>query len=45
MTALMLAILEEEHSECLTSFELADRRLVKLCCDFEQAERAGDCSV
>ncbi len=46
-TTLALCILEEEYSDCLTSFELVDRRLIKLCCDFEQNEHAGaaDCFV
>ncbi|XXN13684.1 MAG: sigma factor-like helix-turn-helix DNA-binding protein [Candidatus Hodgkinia cicadicola] len=45
--ALMLSILEEEYSDCLTSFKLVDRRLINLCCDFEQNEHigAGDCFV
>ncbi|ATW06103.1 RNA polymerase sigma factor rpoD [Candidatus Hodgkinia cicadicola] len=44
---LMLSILEEECSDCLTSFKLVDRRLIKLCCGFEQNEHAGaaDCFV
>ncbi len=47
VTTLMLSILEEEYSDCLISFRLVDRRLIKLCCDFEQNEHAGaeDCSV
>ncbi|AUG33825.1 RNA polymerase sigma factor rpoD [Candidatus Hodgkinia cicadicola] len=45
VTALMLAILEEEYSDCLTGFKLVDRRLINLCCDFEQNEHTGDCSV
>ncbi len=47
VTALILSILEEECSDCLTSFKLVDRRLIKLCCDFERNEHTGadDCSV
>ncbi|AUG33777.1 RNA polymerase sigma factor rpoD [Candidatus Hodgkinia cicadicola] len=47
VTTLMLSLLEEECGDCLTSFELVDRRLIKLCCDFEQNQHAGvgDCSV
>ncbi len=45
VATLMLAVLEEEYSDCLTSFKLVDRRLIKLCCDFEQNEHTGDCSV
>ncbi|AUG33934.1 RNA polymerase sigma factor rpoD [Candidatus Hodgkinia cicadicola] len=45
VTALMLAILEEEYSDCLTGFKLVDRRLISLCCDFEQNEHTGECSV
>ncbi len=47
VTTLVLSMLEEEHSDCLTSFKLVDRRLMKLCCDFERNEHAaaGDCFV
>ncbi len=47
VTALMLSTLEEEYGDRLTSFKLVDRRLIKLCCGFEQDEHtgAGNCTV
>lgn len=47
VTALMLSLLEEEYGDCLTGFKLVDRRLIKLCCDFERSEHVGtgDCFV
>ncbi|AUI38871.1 RNA polymerase sigma factor rpoD [Candidatus Hodgkinia cicadicola] len=47
VTTLMLCVLEEEHSDSLSSLELVDRRLIKPCCDFEQNQHTGavDCSI
>ncbi|ATW06012.1 RNA polymerase sigma factor rpoD [Candidatus Hodgkinia cicadicola] len=41
VVTLVLSLLEEEYSDCLTSFKLVDRRLIKLCCGFERNEHTG----